>query len=118
MKFLHQKAGQKLPWGLIEKNVTFIPLRTLPKKEDSSKDASQQSMTKALVKLLQVSLRPPLNQNDLVVMSFGLSENLDHMKQPETTKETILPAMETMMKEWKAWKLNGTAPKLIFRETS
>lgn len=107
----NRKRGH-LWWGCKNSSVMYAPIMTF--------DAPNQQIIKAWAYTLQnFGGDTPLGPEDVVVLNFGLHGIADG-KAGNLAKmeETWIPSMTTFLNEWKEWKANGTAPKLIWREVS
>jgi len=99
-------------WGCKNSTVAFVPVLTLEPKNPE------------VIKALMYTVKTfhdqgPLGPEDVIVMNWGLHGLKDGKKTNlvRMDKEWT-PALTLLMKEWKAWKQEGAAPKMIWREVS
>lgn len=98
-------------WGCQNSSVMYAPALTL--------EGKNPEVWKAFMYTVKTWVKKPLGPEDVIVMNVGLHglkdgfyKNLDHMDRKWT------PAITSMMEEYKEWKKEGDAPKLIWRQVS
>lgn len=103
-----QLRWEKHVWWGCSKNVSYIPFHRLPALSEGK------AVFRAVMHIVKNFGSRPLNKDDVLVMNWGL-----HMSSNDRIIEKFwTPAMEQFINEWKEWRREGDAPKLIYRQVS